>query len=46
MLNLSNHSFDYEPYPLGHFKEIFTNDFYKSLCEEYPDVSELKISED
>ena len=46
MLNLSNHSFDYEPYPLGHFKEIFTNDLYKSLCEEYPDVSELKISED
>ena len=45
MLNLSNHSFDYEPYPLGHFKEIFTNDLYKSLCEEYPDVSELKISE-
>ncbi len=46
MINLSNHLFDYEPYPLGHFKEIFTESFYNSLCEEYPDISELKISED
>ena len=46
MLNLSNHLFDYEPYPLGYFKKIFNEDFYKSLCEEYPDISELKISED
>ena len=46
MLNLSNHLFDYEPYPLGYFKKIFNEDFYKSLCEEYPDISELKISKD
>ena len=33
--NLSNHSFDYEPYPLGHFKEIFpmiyTNPYVKNI---------------
>ena len=46
MLNLSDHLFDYDPYPLGYFRKIFTDEFYKSLCEEYPDISELKISED
>ena len=46
MLNLSNHSFDYDPYPTAHFNKIFSDHFYKSLCEEYPDISELKIVED
>ena len=46
MINLSDHLFNYDPYPFGYFNEIFTHEFYKSLCEEYPDISELKISED
>ena len=37
MLNLSNHSFDYEP-SLGHFRKFYQY-LYKSLCEN-PDVSE------
>mgnify|MGYP001357165303 CR=1 FL=1 len=46
MINLSNHLFEYEPYPFGYFNDIFSEDFYRSLCEEYPDISELKITED
>ena len=46
MINLSNHLFDYEPYPLGHLRKFLQKVFTITLCEEYPDISELKISED
>ena len=45
MLNLKNDKFEYDPYPFGYFNQIFDQDFYNSLCDEFPNVNELKASD-
>tara|TARA_B100001057_G_C22827222_1_gene941904 strand:+ start:956 stop:1690 length:735 start_codon:yes stop_codon:yes gene_type:complete len=46
MLILKNNLFEYEPYPYGYFNDILDIDFYRSLCNEFPEKNDLKIAED
>lgn len=46
MLILKNNLFEYKPYPYGYFNNILDVDFYKSLCNEFPEKNDLKVVED
>ena len=46
MINLSNLSLSFHPYPHILFKNIFETDFYENLCREYPDINNLVKTED
>jgi hypothetical protein len=41
MINLNNSEVYYKPYPYILFKDVFDNNFYKSLCSEFPLLNEL-----
>jgi hypothetical protein len=41
MINLNNSEVYYKPYPYILFKDVFDDNFYKSLCSEFPNADEL-----
>jgi hypothetical protein len=41
MINLNNSQVYYKPYPYILFKDVFDDNFYKSLCSEFPHADEL-----